>query len=339
MKNLWDKFIDLFYKYNFIKTNSILDVFVHVGLVISLFLVGFMLFFMSFLPAWTHHRDTITVPNLVGMKLDEVKKYLDSRGLDYEIDSVSTISFKDAPLSAFSQVPEAGLRIKQSRKIRISLNPKVFPKTKIPPIIDEPFTDVVNTIKNARLEIGRIQYKSDRGQNVVLEVLVDGKRYKSKEELLNAPAVGHKTKIDLLVADGLGDTEFDVPNLVGLTLEEAETIANGQNLIIQKNYDYKTDAPLGTITRQNPTYYVAGNRIKDVKSREVNKIKAGDIIDVWVAGNEGGRKIKIDSSDYYEQDDYIKDADEFRKKRAKDLKDRGFEENKNKNKKNDKKQN
>lgn len=340
MQRIWDKMMDFFHQYNFIKGNSIVDVFVHIGLVLSVCVIGIMLLFMSFLPAWTHHRDTITVPNVIGMKLTDLKRFLNSKSLDYEIDSVSTISYKDNALTAFAQVPEAGLRVKQSRKIRISVNPNVFPKVKLSSeIIGAPFTDVVNTIKNLRLEIGRIQYKPYKGKNVILEITVNGKKYTSNKELTTDVYVAHKSKIDLLVADGLGDIEFDVPSLVGMTLEEAEMVAKGQDLIIEKNYDYNSNAPLGTITRQSPTYYVAGNRVKDVRSREVNKVRPGEMIDVWVAGNEGGRpKKKFDSADFLEQNDNIKDAKKMKEDAIKNAKEQGMKIEKNKKNKNEQKE-
>ncbi|TAE69400.1 MAG: PASTA domain-containing protein [Bacteroidetes bacterium] len=341
MLRVWDNFLDFLSKYNFVKTTSILDVFVHIGLILSLCVVGIMLLFMSFLPAWTHHGDTITVPNMVGMKLNDVKRFLDSKSLDYEIDSVSTISYKDASLITFAQIPEAGLRVKQSRKIRLNVNPNVFPKVKVPfEIIGSPFIDVVNTIKNARLEIGRIQYKPYEGKNVILEITVNGKKYTSNAELQSANLmVAHKSKVDLLVADGLGDDKFDVPNLVGMTLEEAETVAKGQDLIIEKNYDYNSGATLGTIVRQTPTYYVAGNRVRDVQSREVNKVRPGQMIDVWIAGNSAGRpKKQLDSADFLEQNDNIKDAKQMKKDAKKAAEEEGFKLEKNKkNKKEPKK--
>ncbi len=342
MLRIWDNFLDFLSKYNFVKSNSIIDIFVHIGLILSLCVVAIMLLFMSFLPAWTHHGDTITVPNIVGMKLTDLQRFLDSKSLDYEIDSTTTISYKDASLVAFAQIPEAGLRVKQSRKIRININPNIFPKVKIPiEILGSPFSDAINTIKNARLEIGRIQYKPYEGKNVILEITIDGKKYTSNTDLQGmAMMVAHKSKVDLLVADGLGDDKFDVPNLVGMTLEEAETITKGQDLILEKNYDYNSDAPLGTIVRQTPTYYVAGNRVKDVQSREVNKVRPGQMIDVWIAGNSAGRPRKaLDSADLLEQNDNIKDAKQMKKDARKGAEEEGHQLKKDKKPKSEPKKN
>jgi beta-lactam-binding protein with PASTA domain len=115
--------------------------------------------------------------------------------------------------------------------------------------------------------MGELSYRNDLRENTVIGQLIGGNEIK-KDAL-----VPKGSKINLVVGDGLGNVEMEIPDLVGKTIEEAKLILAGSNLnftVIQ--YDPAAVEPPGTIIRQNPA------------SGEGNKIRVGDIIDLWVAG-------------------------------------------------------
>ena len=149
--------------------------------------------------------------------------------------------------------------------------------------------------------------------DVVLSQEVNGKTIQSGQ------AIRMGTHVDLLVGNGVGDEEFDVPDLEGLTLEEAEDVLKGYDLDLGVvNTDYESEEPFGTIVRQNPAVYIeldddeefdedgrvvkkkkkeddddkkkSNSKKKKKKRRDKkapkNKIRAGELIDVWVSGNE-----------------------------------------------------
>ncbi|TAG59481.1 MAG: PASTA domain-containing protein, partial [Runella slithyformis] len=81
------------------------------------------------------------------------------------------------------------------------------------------------------------------------------------------------SKVDLELGNGIGNTEMDVPDVVGKTLEEADFILKGSSLgrgLVQ--YEENSNFPPGTVFRQNP------------EAGAGNKIRVGDQIDLWVVG-------------------------------------------------------
>lgn len=281
---------DLFSKkYNFIiQTNQWRDLWMHLGIFMSLIVIVVLFIFNTYLPASTHHNETVTVPDLVGMNTREVEEFLNSRDLDFEIRD-SSFSKKHKPGVVLTQSPSPGEKVKRNRKLFLTVNPFYPPKIKMPKIVDLTFASALQNLRNADLELGRIKYKPHVGKDVVLEQWVNNK------PITPGALVAKGTKIDLLVGDGLGEKEFPVPNVIGMPLDEAEILLQGSDLVVGTiNYIYKSSREIGTVLRQNPPVYV-GKRRRGVKEgsmmddRERNKVRAGEIIDLWVAGNPAAK--------------------------------------------------
>ena len=58
---------------------------VHIGLLTILVIVGLFVLFNIYLPSFTQHGETITVPDLTGMKTEELDSFLEKHGLRYQI--------------------------------------------------------------------------------------------------------------------------------------------------------------------------------------------------------------------------------------------------------------
>ncbi|MEM7109404.1 MAG: PASTA domain-containing protein, partial [Bacteroidota bacterium] len=78
----------------------------HLVLVVSLAVMGTLVFFYMYLPVTTNHGETITVPDLYGMQLEEMEDFLTKRDLRYEIND-STFSDEHEPLTILKQYPKA----------------------------------------------------------------------------------------------------------------------------------------------------------------------------------------------------------------------------------------
>ena len=80
-----------------------------------------------------------------------------------------------------------------------------------------------------------------------VEQLYEGK------EILPGTRIAKGSKIDIVVGDGLGNTMFAVPDVVGKPRDEAEMLIRGSNL--QVGTILPVDDPekeVGTVVRQNP---------------------------------------------------------------------------------------
>lgn len=249
-----------------ISTASKRDVYVHAGIIICLLIILFLGFFFVYLPWSTNHGETITVPNLKGMTTEELEDFLDDRNLRYEISDCTFVAGA-APLSVLSQYPQSGAKVKEGRKIYLTITALHAPQIKMPDLTGMSVRSAEQLLKSFGLLMGELSYRNDLRENTVIGQLIGGNEIK-KDAL-----VPKGSKINLVVGDGLGNVEMEIPDLVGKTLEEAKLILAGSNLnftVIQ--YDPAAVEPPGTIIRQNPA------------SGEGGKIRVGDIIDLWVAG-------------------------------------------------------
>nr|MBP9083630.1 hypothetical protein [Bacteroidia bacterium] len=74
--------------------------------------------------------------------------------------------------------------------------------------------------------LGELIYKPDLAKNAVLEMQVNGRAVHKGD------AVSKGTVIDLVLGDGFGNTKVQVPQLYGLTLDEAMFVINASALNI-----------------------------------------------------------------------------------------------------------
>jgi eukaryotic-like serine/threonine-protein kinase len=249
-----------------ISTNQKRDLYTHIAIIICGLVVLFLGFFFVYLPWITNHGEAISVPDLKGKTIDEIEEILDDRGLRYEVaDSVFKLGVP--PLTVVSQYPAYGAKVKGGRKIYITVITETAPMVKLPQLTDMSLKSAEMQLVSAGLMKGSLKYINDPREGVVIGIEQAGKKIEA------GTLIAKGTKIDLVLGDGLGDTEISIPDVVGKTLDEAELIIKGSDLNIGlKQYEPdNTDFPAGTVVRQNP-------------SNEDGKIRPGQMIDLWIAG-------------------------------------------------------
>jgi beta-lactam-binding protein with PASTA domain len=249
------------------KAESVKDVFIHLGIIISIFITLILLFFYVYLPSATRHGEYITVPKLEGMNVEQIEKIIQEKGLRYEIND-STYKVDVKPYTILSQHPLPGSQVKENRRIYITIAAKNPPNLKMPELLDQSIRGAEMTLKSLGLQIGQIT-TTPNPNNIVLRQYLKGKEIKA------GTSIPKGSKIDLLVGSGRGDTEVDIPNLTGQNLGEAVTTLEGMGLILGLTiYDSESNLPEGTIIKQKPTYQTGV------------KLRSGDMVDVWVAGTD-----------------------------------------------------
>ena len=96
----------------------------------------FFFIFYIYFPFITNHGETITVPNLVGMEIKDLDEFLSDRDLRYEILEDSSYSSEYPPYTVLQQNPSENDKVKENRKIYLTLNSSIPPKIKMPKIIN-----------------------------------------------------------------------------------------------------------------------------------------------------------------------------------------------------------
>ena len=240
------------------------DVWFHLGIIVGLMASVVLGFFYLYLPWTTHHNQIVTVPDLVGMKQADLEAYLEARDLEYLVED-STFNPDKPVLSVLSQYPQPGQKVKVGRKIFVTLNSRQPPLVKMPNLLNRSVTNAEGELESYGLKKGEIQYVADLQFNAVLQQLYRGK------PITEGTQVPKGSRIDLVVGNGLGEQEFDVPSLAGQSYDEAGFTLSGLELKVGSViYEGGSGKPDGTVLRQRP--------------EPGQKIRVGDQVDLWVAG-------------------------------------------------------
>ena len=245
-----------------ISTQSRTDLFIHIGIIVSLLLVLFLGFFFVYLPFTTNHGEAVTIPDLKKKNVEDLEEFLESRDLRYEVDC--TFVANVPPLTIISQYPLPGAKVKEGRKIYVTVSSRTAPLIKMPKLTDMTHRSAQMLLKSVGLEEGNISYVPDMAQNAVLKQMYNGK------EILPGQAIAKGTKIDLELGEGLGTAQFEAPSVLGLPLDEAKIALIGAGLKVGQQMEIPAEEgqAVGTVVRQNPD---AGNNVR-----------IGDVIDLWI---------------------------------------------------------
>ena len=248
----------------FFKAETKRDLYLHLLIVLLTAAVLVVGFFNLYLPYTTNHGQTITVPNLQGMHRDQLEEFLDARDLEFQVDD-STYHPGMPAFLVYQQYPLAGSKVKQGRKIYVSINCSKPPLIRMPNLLNRSFLNAQRELENNGLLLGATISVPDLQFNAVLKQQIGGK------DIPPGTQVSKGTRIDLVIGDGLSNRELDVPDLKGMPLDEALTLLQGSGL--QKGTvltEVSATVPVNSIIRQKPE---AGSRIKE-----------GDVVDIWISG-------------------------------------------------------
>jgi eukaryotic-like serine/threonine-protein kinase len=247
-----------------LSTRSLTDLLTHIGIVLALLAVLFLGFFFIYLPFATHHAQTITVPDLTRLSTDELRTLLEDRDLRYEVSDCTFVAGAE-PLAVMAQYPRSGAKVKQGRKIYVTLNRRSAPMIAMPKLTDMTYRSAELALRSAGLQIGQPIYVPDRAKNSVLRQLFQGR------DITPGTPIAKGSVIDVEVGNGLGNTRMDMPDVVNMPLDEAKILLKGSNL--QVGVTVPVDDPeqeVGTVIRQKP--------------RAGESIRVGETVDLWVVG-------------------------------------------------------
>jgi len=193
--------------------------------ILSIIATAILLLIFTFwsLGWYTNHDEFVLVPSVKGKSLFEAKNTLNDFDLDYIVVD-STFDESKPPLSVIEQQPSKGAKVKENRKIYLTINAATPPSVKIPNIIDNSRRQAEIILNNWGLKIGRYIYIPDMAKDAVLNMQVNGK-------IVQPETVVRKgTVIDLVLGDGFGSQVTDVPPLTDLTVIEARAVLEAVHL-------------------------------------------------------------------------------------------------------------
>ncbi|PTS95541.1 serine/threonine protein kinase [Pedobacter sp. HMWF019] len=240
------------------------------NLIAAIFTVVAILFIAFFsLRYYTKHGQGLNVPALKGLSFNQAVSKLEDLGLRYEVDSVYIMD--KPPGIVIDQDPDANTFVKDNRTIYLTINTAQAPNVKFPDIESKSLREVQPTLESFGLKIGDTTYKADVAKDVVLQANFGGRPLKPGDILPKG------SRIDLVLGDGRGNEEVDIPNLLGLTKDEARFSLKGAMLMLG-NITYEgtiTDSANAVIVMQTP-----------VLSDTLTKVKIGTPINITLSNKQ-----------------------------------------------------
>jgi eukaryotic-like serine/threonine-protein kinase len=226
--------------------------------IIGLCIVLYFLFF-AMLGFITGHGAQLKVPNIVGKTLKAGESQLKTIGFDIQIDSAYDPSKK--ALTILGQEPEVGEIVKPGRTIFLTVNKAEPPKTPMPNLNGLSLRSAIMILNSSKLELGDTTYRPDIAQGAVLDQLFNGSIIRPGQ------MIPQGSKISLVLGDGLGNTVFDVPDIVGLSYAEAVAMLSANNLLFTAvASDEITDTASAIVYMQVPSALNelgAANRLRE----------------------------------------------------------------------------
>lgn len=235
-------------------------------LMLVLCVVLYMVLFSS-LSGITNHGKQMTIPVIIGKNVNDALNYLDKEGFDVYVDS--SYDIKRKPGEVLSQMPDTGSLVKRGRTIFITVNKKQAPLTPMPALEGLSYRSAEMVLRSNKLLLGDTTHRPDIADGAILEQLFNN------TQIAAGNMIPQGSKIDLVVGDGLGNFEFDVPSVTGMEYEEGIAVLNASGLQFIAVWEpVITDSASAIIYKQTPT---AHNELG-----AQNMIKEGDIIYVRV---------------------------------------------------------
>lgn len=247
--------------FKFIKSKTFL---VQVGIIVGLSLV-LIIGLVQYMKFYTKHGQEIEVPDLTDLHIDQLEQFLAEHDLSFMVIDSTYLQGKPSML-VYGQDPKPGSKVKEGRTIYISITASNTPKVKLPDLIDLSLRKATIDLKNLGLGVGNLIMRPDIANNVILEMVMNGNKvYPGKE-------VPKGSIVDLVVGIYNVDSLVNVPNLIGLTIEEARFYLSETALYLGAvNYAATiSDSSKALVVRQFP----------EVNDEE--PINTMSYVDIWV---------------------------------------------------------
>ena len=122
------------------------------------------------LDVYTRHGESVEVPDLSGMYVEEAELILKDSNLGYEIiDSVYIRSMKGGEIA--EQTPVAGMKVKKNRKVYITVNSKQRKMVMVPNLVGESRRKVQSNLKTLGFNVDSVRYEPYEFNDEVLAVM------------------------------------------------------------------------------------------------------------------------------------------------------------------------
>ena len=246
-----------------------------VNLLVAIVLVIVLMFiFLWSLGFITDHGKYIKTPSVKGKPVAEARKMLENQGFKIEVqDSLYVDSLP--PMAVIKQSPEADALVKSNRTVYLTINRSQPPLVEVPNMVGFSFRNALMYIKQLGLKLGDTTRKPDIARDAVLEQLYNGQQIKPGIKIQMG------STISFVLGSGLGDKEFKVPVVTGMTYAKAKEALKSMSLNVGAlviDPDVR-DTVSAFVYKQYPD---KKTEISEGVFQD-NMIRAGQGIDLWLS--------------------------------------------------------
>ena len=196
------------------KTNK----FFWLNIVAMIVVVVVMIFgVLKWMDVYTHHGETVVVPDVKGMTTEEAAKMFRNRGLVAVISDTKYVKDKAAGI-ILELKPGAGEKVKEGRTVYLTVNTLDVPLRVIPDVADN------SSLRQAQAKLLSAGFKLNEVQLVNGEKdWVYGVKYQGRQ-LTAGEKIPMGASLILMVGDGAGDTVEE--DSIDIDLDTEEPVAS-----------------------------------------------------------------------------------------------------------------
>jgi len=152
----------------------------------------FFLILVLFLRLNTRHGDFIVVPYLIGKNIQEFESQLKELDLQFIISDSGNYNPEFKVNSVLDQLPKANSKVKQGRKIYLTLNASDFEMVEIPKITRITVRQARKTIESLGFIFGEIEYVEDIARDEVISIWHEGNELNEGDFLKRTSVIDFK---------------------------------------------------------------------------------------------------------------------------------------------------
>lgn len=225
-----------------------------------------------FLSVRTRHGQEIEVPDFTSKSLEDATQMASQYKFRLEVsDSVFVSRLPRG--SIYSQNPAPGSKVKEGRRILLTINANQMKKVSVPNLVGLSLRQARTELQERGLYVGNLSYREDIATNNVLEQKYKGKTIKAGRKIET------ESKIDLVLGLDPENSTTYIPHLIGYTYGVAvdNIIDNSLNLgRVRYDETVKTyaDSAAAVVYRQEPDSEGGGS------------VEMGAVIDIFLTASQ-----------------------------------------------------
>ena len=152
----------------------------------------FFLILVLFLRLSTRHGNFVIVPDLIGKNIQEFESQLNELDLQFIISDSGNYNPDFKINSVLDQLPKANSKVKQGRKIYLTLNASDFEMIEIPKITRITVRQARKTIESLGFIFGEIEYVDDIARDEVISISHEGNELNEGDFLKRTSVIDFK---------------------------------------------------------------------------------------------------------------------------------------------------